>query len=187
MDAGKRKSRDASVWTGIEPGGEAWRSDFYTYRMEPARRMTIAREKGSSPATPSSARGRPEQGAAGHDVRRCKWLEKMVKVNDPVAYETESKCSGSMGVGDQIFSHLGAGFRTAAGCATSGPRTRAVLRSRAIAGAARSICSSSSLALRAYRAERLRHPGLFKRRGHSDARYIGPFYMAERVRSDPAN
>ncbi len=117
VDAGKRTRGDASFWTGVEPGGDAWRWDFYTYWME---MRSFQNDDGSGSVFTGNAFLREgaakSWAAAGPAVRRGEWvcLEMMVKVNDPVgarngeqAFWIDGKLVRKDG---QLVSHLGAGF-----------------------------------------------------------------------------
>src|SRR5262249_42139026 len=117
VDAGKRTRGDASFWTGVEPSGENWRWDFYTYWMQ---MRSFQNEDGFGSVAYGNAFLR--EGAAkgwvpaGPEVRRGEWVcvELMVKVNDPVgarngeqAFWIDGKLARKDG---QIVSHLGPGF-----------------------------------------------------------------------------
>jgi hypothetical protein len=102
--AGERPSGDDRFTTGVEPYGNAWRWDFYTYWME--------------------MRGSPDGRFWGNDfindenleVRRGEWIcvELMIKLNDPLSGRTGEQAiwiNGELWAKDgQVISHLGEGF-----------------------------------------------------------------------------
>ncbi|MBN1805833.1 MAG: hypothetical protein JW837_11325 [Sedimentisphaerales bacterium] len=102
--AGSRPAGDEQFTTGVEPFGNNWRWDFYSYWM--------------------GMRSSPDKKSWGHDfindpllkVERGKWIcvELMMKMNDPVT-ETNGQqaiwIDGKPWSRDgQIISHLGKGF-----------------------------------------------------------------------------
>jgi hypothetical protein len=116
VSAGNRTDGDVSFWTGIEPYGDAWRWDFYTYWME-MRSYENDDGTGSTFWGNSFLRndGDPDFGPIGPSVRRGEWvcMEMMVKVNDIGATNGEQAfwIDGELiRDGGQIISHLGPGF-----------------------------------------------------------------------------
>jgi len=102
--AGIRPNGDERFSTGVEPFGEKWRWDFYSYWME--------------------MRSSPDNHSWGHDfindselkVERGRWIcvELMMKMNDPPAQRNGEQAlwiDGRPWVKDgQLVSHLGPGF-----------------------------------------------------------------------------
>jgi len=102
--AGTRPKGDERFSTGVEPFGDKWRWDFYSYWME--------------------MRSSPDQHSWGHDfindaelkVERGRWIcvELMMKMNDPAAQRNGEQAlwiDGQPWVKDgQVVSHLGPGF-----------------------------------------------------------------------------
>ncbi len=88
VSAGNRTSGDRSFWSGIEPYGDSWRWDFYTYWME-MRSWQNPDGTGSEFWGNSFLRGTSAESWApvGPEVRRGEWtcLEMMIRVNDPVS------------------------------------------------------------------------------------------------------
>jgi hypothetical protein len=117
VDAGKRTRGDASFWTGVEPYGEAWRWDFYTYWME---MRSYEHEDGSGNVAYGNSflrEGAAKSWApAGPEVRRGEWVcvELMLKVNDPVDARNGEQAFWIDGQpvrkDGQVVSHLGPGF-----------------------------------------------------------------------------
>jgi predicted amidohydrolase len=97
VSAGNRPAGDKSFWTGIEPFGESWRWDYYTYWCE---------MRGSPP------RGQTWGNSFVHDadlkVERGKWtcVEVMVKMNDVGERNGEM----ALWIDGRPVSHLGKGF-----------------------------------------------------------------------------
>jgi hypothetical protein len=95
--AGIRPAGNERFSTGIEPHGEKWRWDFYSYWM--------------------GMRSSPDKKSWGHDfindenlkVERGQWtcIELMMKMNDPA---TETNGEMALWIDGRIFSHLGKGF-----------------------------------------------------------------------------
>ena len=96
--AGQRPRGNERFSTGVEPFGNAWRWDYYTYWME---------MRGSPP------RGQTWGNTFVRDpelkVERGKWIcvELMMKMNDPV---TEHNGEMALWIDGQLVSHLGEGF-----------------------------------------------------------------------------
>lgn len=102
--AGTRPSGDERFSTGVEPFGDAWRWDFYSYWM--------------------AMRSSPDGHSWGHDfindpalaVTRGRWIcvELMMKMNDPVTQSNGEQAlwiDGKPWTKDgQLVSHLGPGF-----------------------------------------------------------------------------
>ena len=117
VDAGKRTRGDSSFWTEVEPYGDAWRWDFYTYWME---MRSYEHEDCSGDVAYGNSFLR--EGAAqswvpaGPEVRRGEWVcvELMVKVNDPVDARNGEQAFWIDGrpvrMDGQVVSHLGPGF-----------------------------------------------------------------------------
>ncbi|MBN2315480.1 MAG: hypothetical protein JXM79_16240 [Sedimentisphaerales bacterium] len=95
--AGIRPTGHERFSTGIEPHGEKWRWDFYSYWM--------------------GMRSSPDKKSWGHDfindenlkVERGQWtcIELMMKMNDPI---TETNGEMALWIDGRIISHLGKGF-----------------------------------------------------------------------------
>lgn len=86
VSAGNRPAGDSSFWTGIEPYGDAWQWDFYSYWME-MRSWENPDGTGSEFWGNAFLRGTAAESWApvGPDVRRGEWtcIEMMLRVNDP--------------------------------------------------------------------------------------------------------
>ncbi len=97
VSAGNRPAGDKSFWTGIEPFGQSWRWDYYTYWCE---------MRGSPP------RGQTWGNSFIHDkvlkVARGKWtcVEVMMKMNDV----GDSNGELALWLDGKPVSHLGKGF-----------------------------------------------------------------------------
>lgn len=117
VSAGNRPSGDSSFWTGIEPYGDAWRWDFYTYWME---MRSYENPDGSGSTTWGNAFLRDTAAGSwapvGPVVERGEWicLELMVRVNDSLGERGGEQAfwvNGQLVRRDgQIISHLGPGY-----------------------------------------------------------------------------
>ncbi|MBN1606925.1 MAG: hypothetical protein JW940_09855 [Polyangiaceae bacterium] len=116
VSAGNRTDGDSSFWTGIEPYGEDWRWDFYTYWME---MRSWENDDGSGDSCYGNAFLRDTADGdwepIGPRVRRGEWVcvEMMVQVNDLGESNGEQAfwIDGQLiRDGGQIVSHLGPGY-----------------------------------------------------------------------------
>lgn len=96
--AGERPRGDERFSIGVEPFGDAWKWDYYTYWME---------MRGSPPA--GKTWGNVFIWGSNPKVERGKWIcvELMVKMNEPV---TEHNGELALWIDGRLVSHLGKGF-----------------------------------------------------------------------------
>ena len=96
--AGQRPRGDDRLSTGVEPFGDSWVWDYYTYWME---------MRGSPPA--GQTWGNSFVRDPNLKVERGKWVcaEVMMKMNDPVA---EHNGEMALWIDGRLVSHLGPGF-----------------------------------------------------------------------------
>lgn len=117
VSAGSRPAGDVQFWTGIEPYGDTWRWDFYTYWME-MRSYENPDGSGDECWGNSFIREGADQSwaAAGPPIPRGEWIcvEMMLQVNQPVDSHSGEQAfwvDGALWRKDgQIVSHLGPGF-----------------------------------------------------------------------------
>jgi len=116
VSAGNRTDGDSSFWTGIEPYGEDWQWDFYTYWVE---MRSWENDDGSGDSCYGNAFLRDtaegDWAPIGPQVRRGEWVcvEMMVQVNDLGESNGEQAfwIDGQLIRDDgQIISHLGPGY-----------------------------------------------------------------------------
>ncbi len=116
VSAGNQTDGDVSFWTGVEPYGDAWQWDFYTYWME---MRSWENDDGSGTSFYGNAFLRDTADGnwdpIGPAVRRGEWVsvELMVQVNDLGQSNGEQAfwVDGQLVRDDgQIISHLGAGY-----------------------------------------------------------------------------
>jgi MYXO-CTERM domain-containing protein len=116
VSAGNQTDGDVSFWTGIEPYGDAWQWDFYTYWME---MRSWENDDGSGTSFYGNAFLRDTADGnwepIGPEVRRGDWVsvELMVQVNDLGESNGEQAfwIDGQLVRDDgQIISHLGPGY-----------------------------------------------------------------------------
>ena len=116
VSAGNQTDGDVSFWTGIEPYGDAWRWDFYTYWME---MRSWENDDGSGTSFYGNAFLRDTADGnwdpIGPVVQRGQWVsvELMVQVNDLGERDGEQAfwIDGELvRDGGQIISHLGPGY-----------------------------------------------------------------------------
>jgi len=119
VSAGNRPAGDRSFWTGVEPYGDAWTWDFYTYWME-MRSYQNPDGTGTTFWGNAFLRGTSAENWApvGPPVVRGEWIcvEMMMKINDPPTGHGGEQAFWINGQlwrrGGQIISHLGEGFPT---------------------------------------------------------------------------
>ena len=117
VSAGSRPAGDEQFWTGIEPYGDTWRWDFYTYWME-MRSHENPDGSGDSCWGNSFIRAGADQSWAplGPPVPRGEWIciEMMVEVNQPSDSHSGEQAFWVDGalwrLDGQVVSHLGPGF-----------------------------------------------------------------------------